>query len=328
MPDHTDHNDENPHGKLQRILRRRRRKRIASAVILLVAVPLLGWFLWQYGVPALDDGGYREVPAEPQTAIADRLPDEDRQAPPPAPESTPDRSAVLAPPAPELPNLDESDPFVRRVAAALARHPELARWLASDDLIRRFVAAFDNVAEGRSPRKHIEFLSPPGVFLVLGDVEGDEPLHADPTNERRYDAVVSVVEAVDPADVARLYASLQPLFQEAYVDLGYPDAVFDQRLKDAAYELLATPILPEPPALVPRVARVEYADPVLENLSDAQKHLLRMGPRNVDRLQRKLRVMLHAIDPSWKAPPMQVYRSPSPDAANANQAVGSFEIIE
>jgi hypothetical protein len=307
--------------RLQRLLRRRRNKRLATAAILLVAVPLLGWFLWQYGIPGQDLFGDGVGSVRPPAGPAD-FAGEPATAETPGAESAslPHAGTAPAAAAPALPGLDESDAFVRRATAALARHPEMARWLATDDLVRRFVAAVDNVAEGRSPRRHLEFLSPPGSFLVVGDVEGMDPLLADPINDRRYDAVVSAIEAVDPDDSSRLYASLAPLLEEAYVDLGYPDASFDDRLKDAAYELLATPILPDPPQLIPQVARFEYADPVLENLSDAQKHLLRMGPRNVDRLQRKLREMLRAIDPSWNPPPMQVYRTPSPnDAANANR---------
>jgi len=38
-------------------------------------------------------------------------------------------------------------------------------------------------------------------------------------------------------------------------------------------------------------------DPKLEELSPAQKNLLRMGPRNVARIQAKLRALLAALDP-------------------------------
>jgi hypothetical protein len=50
---------------------------------------------------------------------------------------------------------------------------------------------------------------------------------------------------------------------------------------------------------VKRVVRAvvvyEYADPKLEALSPAQKALLRMGPRNVPRVQAKLRELAAAL---------------------------------
>ena len=81
--------------------------------------------------------------------------------------SAPPRSAPSAPSA-DMPEVDASDDFVRRAAAALAGHPEVARWLVGENLAARLVAAVDNVAEGRSPRSHARVLAPPGVFLVRG----------------------------------------------------------------------------------------------------------------------------------------------------------------
>jgi hypothetical protein len=302
--------------KLERLLRRRRNKRRATfgSVFLLL---LAGSFLaFRMGFLGPVDGGLpaaflaslapEAAPApepRPKQTPVDPAPVLEEAAPPPA---TGDRAAA---PSSVLPELDESDAFVRRVVAALARHPELVRWLAGDDLVRRFVAVVDNVAEGRSPRPHLDFLEPPGPFLVVGDLDGPDPVVPDPINERRYDALVSAIGALDPGDCAKLYVALQPLLQEAYVDLGYPDESFDERLKLAAFELLNTPIVPARPQLVVQVQRFEYLDPALEDLSDAQKHLLRMGPRNVDQLQRKLRTIFLEVDPAWVSPAMQVYRS-------------------
>jgi hypothetical protein len=77
--------------------------------------------------------------------------------------------------------------------------------------------------------------------------------------------------------------------------MGYPDLDFDDRLGQAIAELIAVPVAPEAPVLVEEVLRYEFADAELEALSDAQKHLLRMGPRNVQRIQHKLRELALAI---------------------------------
>jgi hypothetical protein len=307
--------------KLDRLLRRRRNRRIGSlVVVLLVALLLGGWLLLGPGLrPTEVDGAAATRPSRvppaggvvhsPETVAGS----EARQGP--ATERA--RSSLgeapgTGEPAPPLPELDESDAFVRRAALGLARHPELARWLASDDLVRRFVVAVDNVAEGRSPRRHVGFLAPSGSFLVEGDVESDAPVLADPVNFRRYDVVVSALESLDVDECARLYTSFEPMLDQAYAELGYPERSFRERLGAAASELLSTPIVPDRPRLLPMVRRFEYEDPALEGLSDAQKHLLRMGPRNVDRLQRVLRELVGAIEPSWKAPAMQVYRPQLP----------------
>lgn len=39
----------------------------------------------------------------------------------------------------------------------------------------------------------------------------------------------------------------------------------------------------------------EYPDEEIEGLSPAQRHLLRMGPRNVQRIQEKLREIQRAL---------------------------------
>lgn len=240
-------------------------------------------------------------------APAPRTPAEASTTKPSAPGQTPSEGAALP-----LPELEASDAFVREAAASLADHPGLARWLLIDGIARRFVVTVDNIAEGHSPRRHLRFLTPRGSYLVLGDEYADASVLIDPGSYRRYDAFVGAIEALDPQDCARLFGTLRPLLQLAYEELGYPGASFDRRLEEAAFELLSTPVLTGQPQLLPRVKRFEYADPELENLSDAQKHLLRMGPRNVERLQRKLRELSAAIDPSWTPPPRQVYRPRGP----------------
>ncbi len=301
--------------KLDRLLRRRHNKRIALALAGLLILGL-AWHLlssrWSSEEPRGEDAQQAASersapPAAPQSATRESAaadPSELASVGPDEPSPTPAASQ-----GPSLPELDASDAFVRSAAKSLANHPELARWLLTDDLVRRFAAAVDNVAEGRSPRPHLRFLAPAGPFLVLGDEEGNDPVLLDAGSYRRYDALASVVESLDAKDCARLFASLTPLLQRAYIELGYPDASFEARLKEAAFVLLSTPVVSGRPRLLPQVKRFEYEDPSLEDLSDAQKHLLRMGPRNVDRIQRKLREVLAAIDPAWTPPGRQLYRA-------------------
>lgn len=212
-------------------------------------------------------------PAAPSTAAA------------PAPSATEPEARAPRESAIELPALDASDALVRELVGKLSEHPKLAAWLASDELLRRFAVAVDNVAEGKSPRRHLTFLDPGDDFE---SVYKNGLAVVDAQSYARYDAPAQLFASLDAAEVARLYRSLEPLIDAAYRDLGYPDRNFDDTLAAAIEELLATPIPESDVALLPKVSSFEFADPSLEKLSPAQKHLLRMGPQNARRIQRKL----------------------------------------
>ncbi|MBP1768474.1 MAG: hypothetical protein H6P98_2589 [Candidatus Aminicenantes bacterium] len=188
--------------------------------------------------------------------------------------------------------LDKSDDLVRQLAKEISSHPRIAQWLQSKDLIRRFVAAVDNIANGLSPRAHIDFFSPPGEFVAVkkGDV-----FVADPEGYSRYNTVADVFVSLDSQQCVSLFRGLKPLCQEAYRDLGYPDQDFEQTILRAAIELLETPVIEGDIVLEKAVLNSIMLDPELEGLSDAQKHLLRMGPENVGAIQAKLREMAVAL---------------------------------
>ena len=113
--------------------------------------------------------------------------------------------------------LDKSDDLVRQLAKEISSHPRIAQWLQSQDLIRRFVAAVDNIANGLSPRVHIDFFVPPGQFAAVkkGDI-----LIADPEGYSRYYTVADVFVSLDSQQCVSLFRALKPLCQEAYRDLG------------------------------------------------------------------------------------------------------------
>ncbi|GAH52328.1 unnamed protein product, partial [marine sediment metagenome] len=64
---------------------------------------------------------------------------------------------------------------------------------------------------------------------------------------------------------------------------------FDKTLTVAIVELLKAPVVEGDILLEAKVVSYKMADPELENLSEAQKHLIRMGPENVRKIQAKLR---------------------------------------
>lgn len=242
-----------------------------TGVVLLVLILLLGgaWYWF-----AIRDGGGGRFggPVDADTAERAAAPD----------------SAI------DLPPLSASDDFVRRAAAELSARPRLAEWLATDSLVRSFVGAVVKVSAGLSPRDELDFMEPEGSFGVREPGPGAAVI--DTASYDRYDPIVATFVSLDTEGTAELYRRLRPLFQEAYRDLGFRNS-FDAALAGAVETLLAVPV-PQGPVELERtgVGGYEYRDPELEGLSPAQKHLLRMGPRNIERVQAKLRHLVEALD--------------------------------
>lgn len=206
-------------------------------------------------------------------------------------------AATTAPPPPpaalggeamrvDLPPLDVSDALVRKLVAALSSHPRIVAWLATDNLVRNFTAVVVNISEGKSPAVHLQRLRPAGRFQVIDRSDG---LRVDPRSYARYSSLAEAAASIDPGALARLYATLKPLIEQAYRDLGYGDAPFDRTLERAIVVLLQTPVLEDPVALKPRSVGYVFADPRIEALPPAQKQLLRFGSRNVRLIQQALR---------------------------------------
>lgn len=223
----------------------------------------------------------------------------------PAPEA-PAREAAARPLGPvveprDLPPLGELDGVVRELLGALSRRPEVAAWLASDDLVRRFVASVDNVAGGASPARHNRALAPQVPFQV---VRRGSRIVADPASYARYDSLADTVAELDVHALARLYATLKPRLEEAYAELGQPAGTFDRAVELAIVHLLETPAIPPDAPLADDTVSYRYRDARIEALSPAQKQLLRMGPRNVPRVQDTLRALARALGiPEERLPP-------------------------
>lgn len=182
--------------------------------------------------------------------------------------------------------LAASDETVRQFAAAMSVNPEFAKWILTKDLIRTFVVSVDNVANGLSPKTHIDFFSPEGGFRVSRSKGGTL---VDPATYTRYAPAVGVIQSIDATAAVRLYRAVEPLLQDAYNELGYPGVDFDDTFVRAMSELLETPVVDGPIGLEQKVLSYAMADETLEALSPAQKQLLRMGPKGVQAVHDKIR---------------------------------------
>jgi hypothetical protein len=196
-------------------------------------------------------------------------------------------------PAPPLPALDQSDPHVREQLGRLSSEAEFQKWLGIEGIIRRVTAATSNVAEGESPRAVLAFLAPQGTFQV---VERNGATFIAPESFARYDPVARAFTSLDTQATAGAYKVLKPLLDQAFAEIGRPGQRFDETLSRAIQRLLDTPV-PEGDLEVVDTPGVNYAyaAPELEQLSAAQKHLLRMGPANARAVQAKLRELRGAM---------------------------------
>lgn len=192
---------------------------------------------------------------------------------------------VNAPPTIEVPPLDQSDALVRRLVGTLSSHPLVLAWLATPNLIRTFTVSVENIATGATPARHVRVLRPAGDFRVIDE---GEVLRIDPRSYDRYNGLADAVASVDSQGAATLYQTLKPRIEEAYRELGRTDG-FETALENALDALVSTPVPGTTVPLVYKGALNGFADPRLEQLTAAQKQLLRMGPRNVRLIQEKLR---------------------------------------
>lgn len=216
-------------------------------------------------------------------------------------EGEPVETAIAASPTPEpspTPTLQErlsarlsgvtlatSDVAIRPLIAELSSHPKVAEWLVNEDLVRRFVAAVANIADGVSPKSHFDFLAPGKPFKVITE---DDVTRVDPDSYRRYDLAALVFDSLDTTGTVTLYRELQPLIDDAFAEISPRGRRFDDTLDEAISELLEVPEIAKSPKLQPLVVTYEYADTRFEELTEAQRQLLRMGPENVRIVQQKL----------------------------------------
>lgn len=191
-----------------------------------------------------------------------------------------------------LPPLEMSDAIIRELVGKLSAHPSVAAWLVTGGLVRNFTVVVVNIAEGRTPALQLRRVRPAGTFQV-SDRGADTVIDA-----RSYDRYNSLAEAsasLDPAGSARLYKALKPLIDQAYAELGYPDVPFDRMLERAIIRLLETPVVPDPIRVEPEGIGWVYADSRLEDLSGAQRQLIRLGARNQLVVQGSLRNIALAL---------------------------------
>ncbi len=228
-----------------------------------------------------------------------------REAPPPAAE----HPAVVAAPAPEveqaprhpvkgesaeepLPSLKESDGPVAAALASLVGLDAFGRVFVPENLVRNIVATIDNLPRESVSQRVNPMHAVPGAPATTGK---NGSLSLAPANASRYALQMRLVETVPTERIVAFYRRHYPLFQQAYVELGYPNGYFNDRLIEVIDHLLDTPEPKGPIGLTQPKVLYEFADPTLEELSAGQKVMLRIGQENRARVKAKLRELRAAI---------------------------------
>jgi hypothetical protein len=185
-----------------------------------------------------------------------------------------------------LPPLDESDADVAGGLTELFGQEAVTEHLVPERLVRNIVVTIDNVPRQLMALEQRPVKPTPGDFRTFGD-EGSIVIA--PENYARYEPFVALVASIDAKTLVSFYRGLEPLFQEAYEDLGNPDRSFTMRLSEVIEHLLQTPTPRGEIALVQPSVLYRYADERLEKLSAGQKLLIRMGVDNASVIKGKLR---------------------------------------
>ncbi|MCG9729551.1 DUF3014 domain-containing protein [Shewanella sp. Isolate13] len=253
-------------------------------------------------VVALSAGGYyylsgNEKVEEPQVIAPVVIPDPVPEQPleteaVPEPEVVIEAEPVQLPevdPTPQvepLPTLAESDEFVHSKVTDVADGMAIEPLLIEDNLVRQFVVFVDNLAQGELARKVSPLKAPNNSFTVS---EIANKTYINPDSYHRYDLYADFLASLNDEELAKTYKELTPLLSEAFVELGYNDISFDERMQQAIEVMLDAPIIEQPIELDGVSVNYQFVDPKLEALPNAQKLMIRMGPENSRKVKSALR---------------------------------------
>lgn len=218
--------------------------------------------------------------AEPEVLV--------KAPPPPLPEAPKAevRQVIEASPVKSpLPQLTESDSLVLKALADLVGNKSLMKLFHTERIIRNIVVTIDNLPRMKLPLRLLPVEQASGKFITSGS---EDELTISPDNAARYTPYVKIAEAIDVKKLVELYVRLYPLFQQAYVELGYPKKYFNDRLIEVLDDLLDAPDITEPVKLIQPNVLYQFADPDLEELSIGQRILIRTGSKNEARIKARL----------------------------------------
>jgi len=183
-----------------------------------------------------------------------------------------------------LPELDSSDDSIR--AALIAVTPELAPYLKTDQIIRRYMQIANDFSQGIRVAKHLSFIRLAEPFSVQ-ETGGKITISA--KSYQRYDKLAQAIAAISAAEWLAIYKKFRPLMLQVFSEFSYSDGHnLDDIFIGAAQQILSAPVIEKPLIVVKRSVLYQYSDSELEALNPVHKQMLRMGPANTRLIQNKL----------------------------------------
>ncbi len=192
-----------------------------------------------------------------------------------------------------LPGLNESDSSILAALQQL-RGEGLVQLLVPQEVIRKFVLAVNNIAEGKVIHEYRPVVSPttafaPETFSVVVDGNTVDQERVAQRNYERYEAYVTTLALIDSDAAVAVYRRFYPLLEEAFRELGLKKPNFHSVMIAAIDNVLAAPDAQGDLLLVRPKVFYQYADPALEQLPQTHKLMLRMGPENARSVKASLR---------------------------------------
>jgi hypothetical protein len=253
-------------------------------VVLVLIVAAAAFFFLRDTAPAVPRTVTTPAAVVPQavaTSSAAAAPIVEYEAPEPVAEVEP------------LPLLNESDASILSALGQL-RGEGLLQLLVPEEVLRKFVLAVNNLAEGKVIHEYRPLISPPPPFIsesfsVMVEGTAAEQERVAATNFQRYETYVTTLSLIDSDAAVAVYRRFYPLLEEAFRELGLKKPNFHSVVIAAIDNVLAAPDARGDLLLVrPRVF-YQYADPALESLPQTHKLMLRMGPENARSVKASLR---------------------------------------
>ena len=201
--------------------------------------------------------------------------------------------APVAEAAVDLPRLNDSDSFVAEKISELSSGTSLLSYLVDEQLVRRAVVLVENISRGQYPQTALPYK--PIVEEMQVSSDDGRLFTMEAASYTRFDAAVAAFVALDTEQTVGLYRLISPLLQQAYAEIGFRDAEFEQALIKAIDAVLSAPEIEGPFQLVKPSVMYLYADTRLEELANMNKQLIRLGPENSARLKAKLREFKQAL---------------------------------
>lgn len=277
---------------------------VLAIIVLLGVIGAGAWLYFNPQLPELDNGIKTQELSLPAVPLP--LDSEQTKAPVPFEAASPatDRNQPQSENADEqgsvvpqlesegaLPVLENSDALFREKLTALSA--PLAEWLQTDQLIRKVIVIVNDFSEGRRQYKHMKSFELAEGFTVNTDNQG---LYLGNKSYQRYDFFAVAIDAIDVQQAITVYRLLNPLFQQVFAEFSYPaDYHLEDLFKKAGAEILAAPVLEKRIELVRKSVKFKFADKNLEALNGVQKQMLRMGPKNTNIIQNKVRFLVEAL---------------------------------